>query len=324
MMAYPVATTAPQLRCYLLGRFHIEGTAGPVQLPRRKVEALLAYLLLHPIEHSREKLATLLWGDSPDPEARHSLRTALATLRQCLGHDLLLTDRDRVQLNPDYPLWSDVHEFEQRSKAEASISNLRAIISLYQGDLLTDFYDDWLTPERELYRCHYLEALLRLTQGMRSCHEYKQGVEFARQALAADPSNERAHQHLMFCLMASGDRSAALAQYEICRQVLHTELGVEPLPETTALYHRIKQASAEHESFEAHLTNLPIPLTSFIGRQRELAEIKRWLAPLPSSNRAGSPVRLLTLTGAGGVGKTHPTKYPYRNNTFPHRNRHGH
>ncbi len=307
-MAHTSSATAdtPRLRFYLLGRFRVESEIGPIHLPRRKVESLLAYLLLHPETHPREKLAALFWGDSPDAEARHSLRTALATLRQDLGTDLLLADRDTVQLNPAYPLWSDVHEFEQRSNAEASLSNLRALISLYQGDLLADFYDDWLTPEREQYRSRYLEALLRLTQEMRSRHDYEQAIEFARQVLRADPSNERAHQHLMFCLAASGDRSAALAQYESCRQVLQTDLSVEPLPETTALYQWIKQSPGERPSLEARLTNLPIPLTSFIGRQRELAEIKQLISPLSQKGRGarGEGSRLLTLTGAGGSGKT--------------------
>ena len=65
------------LKLYVLGSFRVEGEKGPILLPARKVQSLLAYLVLHPGEHAREKLATLFWGDSTDVQARDSLRTAL-------------------------------------------------------------------------------------------------------------------------------------------------------------------------------------------------------------------------------------------------------
>ena len=103
-------TQTTTLRIYLLGPMRIEKESAPIHLPRRKVESLLAYLLLHPEQHNRDQLATLFWGDSTDAQARHSLRTALATVRQLVSADLLLTDRDHVQLNHDFPLWTDLHE----------------------------------------------------------------------------------------------------------------------------------------------------------------------------------------------------------------------
>jgi DNA-binding SARP family transcriptional activator len=127
------------LRLFLLGAFRIERDSRTLQLPTRKVESLLAYLALHPEQHPREKLAALLWGDSTDEQARHSLRTALATLRKPLGDNVILADRETVQLNPDLPLWVDAREFQTD-------------IDLYRGDLLVDFYDEWILPEREHYR----------------------------------------------------------------------------------------------------------------------------------------------------------------------------
>jgi len=95
------------VRLYLLGPFRVERDSQPVRLPTRKLESLLAYLALHPEPHTREKLATLLWGDTPDAQARASLRNALPTLRRTLGDDLLLVDREAVQLNPQSALWVD-------------------------------------------------------------------------------------------------------------------------------------------------------------------------------------------------------------------------
>jgi predicted ATPase/DNA-binding SARP family transcriptional activator len=285
-----------QLHINLLGRPHIERQTQPIQLPTRKTEALLAYLILHPQSHGREKLAALLWGDSSDTEARNSLRNALAVLNKKLGHDLLLVDRQSISINPEYPLWVDALVFESQAAEflAAPSSDLKQVkIELYQEDLLSDFYDDWIFPLREHYRSLFLDTLLQLTEQMRSQSEYGKTIEYARKVITFDPANERAHQHIMFCHAATGDRNAALKQYEECQRILAEELGVEPAAETTALYDWAKQSSPA-KPLEARITNLPISLTAFIGRKRELTEIKQRL----------SSTRLLTLTGPGGSGKT--------------------
>lgn len=82
---------SPRLRIHLFGRLRLEGETGPIPLPA-KVGSLLAYLILHPELHARERLAALFWGDVPDDQAHHSLRTALSHLRKELGDDLLIGD----------------------------------------------------------------------------------------------------------------------------------------------------------------------------------------------------------------------------------------
>jgi predicted ATPase/DNA-binding SARP family transcriptional activator len=265
------------------------------RLATQKSTSLLAYLLLNKnFPHSREKLATLFWGDVSEEKARHSLRTSLVTLRKELGNELFITDHETVQINPDISIWVDALELQQyaHSATKDDFSNMQYAIDLYRGDLLADFYDEWVLEEREHYRVLYLDLLLRMTQLMRSRSEYVRAIEYAESALVSDPANERAHQHLIFCRLASGDRSAALRQYEICHRVLQEELAVEPSPETIALYRWIVQAPVE--AFEARITNLPIPITSFIGRAREMARVKQLL----------EKARLVTLTGSGGCGKT--------------------
>jgi DNA-binding SARP family transcriptional activator len=98
------AQALAQIRVNLLGGFNIEQQGQLIQLSTRKTESLLAYLVLHPQRHGREKLATLFWGDSSDTEARNSLRNALAVLNKKLGHDLLLVDRQSVSINPECPI----------------------------------------------------------------------------------------------------------------------------------------------------------------------------------------------------------------------------
>jgi len=291
------AKDGTQVRIYLLGRFRIERESKSIQLSTRKNESLLAYLLLNLGSHAREKIAALFWGDSSDIEARNSLRNALAVLNKKLGSDLLLADHQTIQINLETPVWVDALEFETQTTQflEASTpDDGRVDLELYQGDLLADFYDDWIFPHREGYKTLFLKTLLQLTQKLRSGSEYAQAIQYAQKVLQYDLANERAHQHLMFCYMAQGDRSAALKQYETCQQTLWEELAVEPAAATVALYAWIKQAPAEAKPFEAQITNLPIPLTSFIGRRRETAEVKHLL----------STTRLLTLAGPGGSGKT--------------------
>jgi predicted ATPase/DNA-binding SARP family transcriptional activator len=283
------AKTPVTPRLYLLGAFRLEIGKQPIRLPTRKVESLLAFLALSPQPHTREKLAALLWGDFTDEQARHSLRTALATLRKELRGDTLLADRETVQLNPDCPLWVDAREFEQTVS-----NNPQSAVELYQGDLLTDFYDDWILQERERLRLLYIDTLLRLAQQARSHSEYARAIEFAQKVLAADPADEKAYQHIIFCHAVMGDRIGALKQYDECEKKLRDELGVEPSRETVALRDRIEQELTGGKSREALFTNVPVPLTSFVGRQLEMAEVKRLL----------ETTRLLTLTGAGGCGKT--------------------
>lgn len=286
-----------QTHIYLLGQFRIEQQSQSIQLPTRKIESLLAHFILHPGKHAREKIAALFWGDSSDTKARNSLRNALAVINKNLGPDLFLADRQIVQINPEYLLWVDAHEFENQATeflADPTPEIINVNLDLYQADLLIDFYDDWIFPLREHFHSLFIDTLLQMTQQMRSQSEYDRAIDFSRKILAFDKANERAYQHLMFCYMAQGDRNAALKQYMNCKQSLIDELGVEPATATMALYQWIEQAPKDVGPFSAQITNLPIPLTSFIGRKRETAEVKQLL----------SSSRLLTLIGPGGSGKT--------------------
>ncbi len=96
------------LRFSLLGSLRIERDTQPVHFPTRKIALLLAYLVLHREPQPRERLAALFWGDSTDSQARHSLRHALAVIRKELGDDVILTQRDTLQLNPGCSCWADV------------------------------------------------------------------------------------------------------------------------------------------------------------------------------------------------------------------------
>jgi predicted ATPase len=139
-----------------------------------------------------------------------------------------------------------------------------------------------------------MEALYQLA----ACHsqrgEYKQAQHYAHRQLKLEPWREEAHRQLMVALALSGQRSAALAQYEACRRILSEELGVEPEKETQFLYERIRDGNLQASQMPPH--NLPAPLTRFVGRESELDQIAEQLND--------PDTRLLTLVGPGGAGKT--------------------
>ena len=290
-------STTAQMHMYLLSPFRIEQKDHAIHLPTRKTESLLAYLVLHPDPHSREKLATLFWGDSSDTAARGSLRKALNFIRSYLGSEIIISNRELVRWNPDYVLFCDAIEFANHASEFLSSQNPdinRIDLNLYQDELLSGFYDEWILDEREHYHQLYIKVLLRAVETLRAQSDYDTAIHYVQRILDRDSTNEEAHRHLMFCQITLGDRKGAMQQYEVCKLILQKELGVEPGSETRALYSWIVQYASDSPSLSSRITNLPVPISSFVGRAHELAEIKKML----------SNARLVTLTGVGGSGKT--------------------
>jgi predicted ATPase/DNA-binding SARP family transcriptional activator len=295
-------------RLYLLGPFRLEVAGQPAALSTRKAEALLAYLALHPepAGHSREKLAALFWGDSLDADARRSLRVALAALRKVLGGDPFIGDRETIGLAPAYPLWTDALAFDdlaRRALADDDEALAEASASLYRGDLLADFYDDWLSLPRDRLRGRYQAVLRALADRQCSRNDHAAAGATARRLLELDPADEFAHRQLIACYLAQGDRAAARRQYEACVSALRAELGVSPSAETEALLAAMQEAPAARPKPAARRGNVSLPLARLIGRQAELASLTAALAPV-EGGAGGTPARLVTLTGPGGDGKT--------------------
>jgi DNA-binding SARP family transcriptional activator/predicted ATPase len=286
----------------LLGRPEVRLDGAPLAgFATTKVEALLYYLACRPGSHPREELANLLWGETPETKARRSLTQALSSLRKLVG-DVFIVDRLSVGLDEAALSRLDVAVFEAlvaANKPAANVEQLEEAVALYRGDFLEGLYvkealafEEWQLSQRERLRVLMLAGLDQLVAAYvdRPELDIEAGLAYARRLLALDPWRESAHRQLMWLLARSGQREAALTQYETCRQTLAEELGVEPTPETTALYERLKGTATV---LPRHLPPSP---NRFVGRERELGQIARHLAD--------PACRLVTLVGPGGIGKT--------------------
>ena len=267
-----------------------------------KAPALLAYLAVTGRPQQRETLAALLWGEMADADAKNNLRQTLTSLRKVMDSAVLVT-RDTVAWNPAVACTLDTAQFEAHLQAGRDVSaGVRAgafqqAAALYHGDFLAGVivreapaFEEWLLAQRARYRELALHTLHALTEHHLSRGEYGRAIDGATRLLALDAWREEAYRQLMLALARSGQRSAALAQYEVCRHLLNAELGVPPSAETTALYERIRAAG----DMPPH--NLPPQATLFVGRTEELTQIEE-LLQTPNA-------RLLTVVGPGGIGKT--------------------
>ena len=298
------------LELSVLGSFQAKLGGEPVTgFEADKVRALLVYLAVesdHP--HRREQLAVLFWPGWPDASARTSLRNALSNLRQAIGdesaepHFLTIT-RETIQFNSQSDYWLDLAEFERlAAEGHADAERLQSSLGLYRGSFLEGFtlkdcpaFDDWSYVVREQLQTHASTLLSRLGELYEKDKQYEKASGCARKRLALEPWQEDAHRQLMRLLALSGQRLAALAQFEACKRSLKTELGVEPSAETVRQYESIRDSqSSEPASAKAYLHNLPAQFTSFIGREKEIAQVQSLL----------KTHRLVTLTGPGGTGKT--------------------
>ncbi len=215
-----------------------------------KGQALLFYLAASGRVHTRAALAALLWGDLPDAAARANLRKVLHELRQDLAPYLHI-DRDLVALAGEADVWVDAVEFEALlvdTPATDIEETVHRAVDLYRGDFLEGFYvrdapdfEDWWLTERGRLRDMMLGALRSLADRHAREGHLDEAIALTRRLLDLEPWREAAQRRLMTWLALNGQRSAALAQYKICRRALDDELAVEPAEETEALYERIRQ-----------------------------------------------------------------------------------
>ncbi|MEM7126076.1 MAG: tetratricopeptide repeat protein [Chloroflexota bacterium] len=241
----------PQLKLYLFGSPRVELNDQVVDRLRRKVLAILAYLVVTQRPHRRDALATLLWPESGQQAARSALRREIHIINQKLGDGWLVTTRDSVSINLEANLWVDTVEFRKRlnesQNGAVSINGLIAAVELYQNDFLSDLtisgcleFHDWHSVEANSLRGEYVNALSRLLRHYEEEDDLTSAITYARRQLALDLMHEPAHYELMRLFALAGQQSAALRQYRECERILKMELGVSPQEQTVELFESIR------------------------------------------------------------------------------------
>ncbi|UCC64401.1 MAG: AAA family ATPase, partial [Anaerolineae bacterium] len=282
-----------------------------------KALALLAYLVVESDRaHRREKLAGMLWPDYTEASARANLRRALADLRQAIGdHDAtppyLHITRETIQFNTDSDYWLDVDAFVDLTGDPAG---LEQAVALYQGSFMEGFsvgdapsFEEWALLKKEQLERQLLKMLHRLTTTCERRGQYEQAQRYAWRQVELEPWNEQAHRQLMQLLALSGQRNAALAQYETCRSLLAEELGVKPDHETTTLYESIRDGTlvappfvSPPPTFVSEEAPAGAPeRPAFVARERELAQLGEFL-----DQALAGRGRVVFVIGEPGSGKS--------------------
>ncbi len=240
------------LECRLLGEIHFLIDARPLApFPTQKAAYLLCYLLLYrERRHPRALLIDTFWPDRDEHSARRCLSTTLWRLRRTLGDEassspLLSTEGDSIGFRAGSPIWLDVAAFEQAAQATAQVrgqdlSPQQAAVALYRGDLMEGAYDDWCLIERERLASLHLQMLGKLMGFCRRHRQLPEAIAYGQRVLAIDPLRETVHRDLMRLYCETGDRAAAIRQFERCRALLAQEMGIEPMQETLDLYAEIR------------------------------------------------------------------------------------
>jgi DNA-binding SARP family transcriptional activator len=322
-----------QLSLSLFGPFQAALDDQPATFATDRARALLAYLAVEADRpHRREALAALLWPDRPETAARRNLSQTLARLRRAIDDHhaappFLLITAKTIQFNADS---ANGGAGTGVDRCPACIDRLEQAADLYRGEFMHglflpdgQLFEEWALFKREQLHRRALDVLRMLTAIYEAEGTYDRARHYAQRQLSLEPWREEAHRQLMRALALGGQRGAALAQYETCCRLLAEELGAEPHADTTALYQRIQRGELRPANGriplpsllarrEAPQHNLPPQTTPFVGREAELAELVRWLAD--------PEVRLVTILGPGGMGKTRLSIEAARaqRDAFPH------
>lgn len=206
---------------------------------RRKDLALLAYLCVEGQRpHSRARLAALLWGESPEARARHSLTQALVRIRKAAGKEALEVEREQVRATGAFQcdaVW--LLEEDER---------LDPLLTLYEGPFLEGFelpygseeFSEWADGQRAKLRNAALRWLDGAGEAAEGAEDWALALRIGERAAKIDPVHEEAHRRVLRALVESGERNRALRYYQQFARWLAEEVGAEPDPETVALADR--------------------------------------------------------------------------------------
>jgi predicted ATPase/DNA-binding SARP family transcriptional activator len=260
---------------------------------KSRLQSLTAYLALNRYApQARSRLAFLFWPDSSEAQAHTNLRKLFHQFRNAIprADDFIRTEGKTVQWRADAPFELDVADFERAVAA----GDFQRAVTLYQGDLLPECYEDWVLVERERLRRIFIRTLEQLLDQLERGRQYRTAIEYGQRLQRYDPLREDTYCRLMRLYALEGDRGNVVRTYENCVSVLQLQLSISPSAATRQAYQECLRMDPSPNLLQPNKSSLPVRLSSFVGRTREISEVQSVL----------KTSRLLTLTGAGGCGKT--------------------
>lgn len=317
--------TKPSLSVYCLGNLRIVVNESDIAtFETDKARALLIYLAVE-ADHllKRSHLAGLFWPDETEARALHNLRQTLVYLRNAVekrtsGCQLIVADRENIGLNPEADLWVDVRAFEalfskglshyqnQIGRGLYHVRYLKRAAELYQGEFLRGvsvqnsiLFDEWLILHRESLNLKAVRILSTLSKYHEERSEISAAIETSIRIVSVCPWDEVARARVMRLLAMDGQWSAAKAEYQSLKRYFADQLVLEPGQKTEQLYQSICCAEEGQQTISAErhaVYCLPERQSVFIGRDAELDDLMEMLI--------SGDIRLITLWGIGGVGKT--------------------
>jgi len=307
------------LKIYLLGQFKLQIDDAPIALPSRPAQSLLAYLALNAgVTQRREKLASLLWPEATENNARSYLRQALWRIRKSLQAESLEWD-EYLQVNDidiilvDQPnLWIDAGLILKRT-GSIKDDELVKIVTLYRGELLPGFYEEWVAMERDRLEAAFHEKMSLLIEQLIQTRQWAEVLKWSEDWIRHGQSPEPAYRSLMRAFAGLGNQSMVSNTYQRCIETLKGELGVEPSIDTKRLYDHLCHDEAINQASPLAPYKLVGRQPTFLdeGRQEQIEEHfffarDRELKRLDffqnlSIQRQG---RMVFITGEAGSGKT--------------------
>ena len=218
----------------LLHGFELRAGGRPLELPL-SAQRLVAFLALQDRPLQRLYVAGNLWFNSSEDRANASLRTTLWRLGR---NDCAIVEVTGNQVALAREVLVDLHTVRTCARSVLQHEHAESIdvdTLCLAGELLPDWYEDWVLIERERFRQLRLHALDALCEELTAEGRYGAAVEAGHASIAAEPLRESAHRLLVAAYLAEGNASDALRQYRIFRDLLAAELGIAPSQQMEAL-----------------------------------------------------------------------------------------
>lgn len=313
------------LRIYLLGPPRVEYSKGSLAIPRRQARALLYRLAADMQPIPRERLCYLFWPDESESSARRNLSHLITHLRLALPDpQFFIFEGDQIGLSPQR-VWSDAAAFEslctgltlpgsshpiqdnRDQTPSVEMPPLEWVVGLYRGAFLEGFslpscaeFEEWIVQQRYSLERLYLLGLEALIEQTTQQENFASAIRYAQRYLNTDPLAEDVHRRLIELYAATGNRNAAMRQFELCTHVLEQELGVSPLPETRAAYQDLLEGRiALRRMAKPAWKPAPGVNVPFIGRFQAMQRLEEAVR----ESRGGNE-KVILIAGEAGIGKT--------------------